>query len=190
MKLLEWKKYDLISNSTFRNLYEDDLFTDVTLACEGNKKIKAHKVILTACSNFLKYILQDNQHPHPLIYLQGIDFENLLLLKNFMYLGKAMIEHENIQTFVNMSTNFFNTETKKIPTLVPQTTKNTYKFNHYDNDGIIYTSLIMSEHVVKSALTEDIFATEGDVQVEESSKENYPKKLFNSINFDVISIYF
>ena len=183
MKLLEWKKYDLISNSTFENLYEDELFTDVTLACEGNKKLKAHKVILIACSNLLKEILQDNQHPHPLIYLQGLDFENLILLKKFMYLGKAMIEQENIQTFVNVSTNFLNTETEKIPHLVPKTSK----FTHYDTDGIIDTSLVRPENLVKSALTENSVATEGAVNVEEYPKESYQKKILNPINFDAIS---
>ena len=73
MKRLEWKNYESISSSSFKNLYDDDLFTDVTLACEGNKKIEAHKVILSACSNFFQEILKDNEHPHPLIYMQGID---------------------------------------------------------------------------------------------------------------------
>ena len=110
MKRLEWKNYDSISSSSFKNLYDDDLFTDVTLACEGNKKIEAHKVILSACSNFFQEILQDNEHPHPLIYMQGMDIKYLTLLKKFMYLGEAMVEQDYVVSFVQMSKNYLNTE--------------------------------------------------------------------------------
>ena len=44
---LEWKMYENISSNSFRTLYNDTDFTDVTLACEDNKKVMAHKVVLS-----------------------------------------------------------------------------------------------------------------------------------------------
>ena len=44
---LEWKMYENISRNSFRTLYNDTDFTDVTLACEDNKKVMAHKVVLS-----------------------------------------------------------------------------------------------------------------------------------------------
>ena len=44
---LEWKMYENISSNSFRTLYSDTDFTDVTLACEDNKKVVAHKVVLS-----------------------------------------------------------------------------------------------------------------------------------------------
>ena len=44
---LEWKMYENISSNSFRTLYSDTDFTDVTLACEDNKKVMAHKVVLS-----------------------------------------------------------------------------------------------------------------------------------------------
>ena len=44
---LEWKMYENISRNSFRTLYSDTDFTDVTLACEDNKKVMAHKVVLS-----------------------------------------------------------------------------------------------------------------------------------------------
>ena len=113
MKVIEWKRYDAISGSAFERLYGDRLLTDVTLACEGNKKLEAHQVILSSCSSFFKEIFQENQHPHPFIYLQGIDIENLALLKKFMYLGRATIEHDRIQTFFDISKRLLDNEPKK-----------------------------------------------------------------------------
>ena len=113
MKVIEWKRYDSISGSAFEKLYGDRLLTDVTLACEGNKKLEAHQVILSSCSSFFKEIFQENQHPHPFLYLQGIDIENLALLKKFMYLGRATVEQDLIPTFFDMSKSFLDNEPKK-----------------------------------------------------------------------------
>ena len=49
---------------------EEGHFTDVTLVCEGDKQVSAHKVILSAASPFFKQILIKNPHQHPLIYLR------------------------------------------------------------------------------------------------------------------------
>ena len=121
MKMLEWKKYDSTSSLAFKNLYEDTLLTDVTLACEGRQKVEGHKVILSACSNFFKEILEEN--PHPLIFLQGLDFDNLVFLKNFMYLGKAQIGQENIKTFIKISGNLLNTENTENTKITEKETK-------------------------------------------------------------------
>ena len=49
---LEWKNYSPTVAKGFENLYEDTDFIDVTIACEGNRQINAHKVVLQACSKF------------------------------------------------------------------------------------------------------------------------------------------
>ena len=36
---LDWKNYNITTNNAFRKLYNDKMLTDVTLACEENKKI-------------------------------------------------------------------------------------------------------------------------------------------------------
>ena len=189
MKLLEWKKYESISNSTFKNLYDDKLFTDVTLACEGHKKIEAHKVILSACSHLFKEILQEYHHPHPLIYLQGIDLENLVLLKKFMYLGKAMIEQEHIETFLKMSTNFLNTQTEQNPTLLPNDTKVKQDLDQYDSktETTPIKNITLLGISVNSDLTEDYFPTGCVMKVDQSPKENNSRMSSNPSNFEAMS---
>ena len=51
---LEWKIYESILTNSFRTLFTDTDFTDVTLACEDNKQISAHKVVLSSCSELPK----------------------------------------------------------------------------------------------------------------------------------------
>ena len=43
----------------------DTNFADVTLACEEDQHIKAHNIILTACSPFSRNVLKKSKHSHP-----------------------------------------------------------------------------------------------------------------------------
>ena len=107
---LEWKMYESISTNSFRTLYTDTDFTDVTLACEENKQILVHKVVLSSCSELLKRILLENPHPHPLIFLQGLTLRDLQQLKRSMYLGVAFVEEPEMKSFLSVSKTFLNTQ--------------------------------------------------------------------------------
>ena len=186
MKMLEWKKYDSTSSLAFKNLYEDTLLTDVTLACEGRQKVEGHKVILSACSNFFKKILQENSHPHPLIFLQGLDFENLVLLKKFMYLGKAQIRQENIKTFIKISGNLLNTETTENNKITEKETKG-------GQESVDTSVKCISEprcfgELINSSLKEDLLQSKCIDGDRNSVRGNFPTILTNPANVDPIVI--
>ena len=108
--VLEWKGYNSTTQAAFHSLFDDEEFTDVTLACDdGNGVVvKAHKVILSSCSAFFSKILKQNPNPHPLIYLQGVNIEDLLLLKRFMYIGKTRVNFDQFESFMEISKHFLN----------------------------------------------------------------------------------
>ena len=89
---LFWNDFDISTRKTFQNLISDQDFTDVTLACLDNKQIKAHKVILSACSPFFRSLFLSNPHQHPLIYLRGVHYSDLLCIIQFIYLGQTRVE--------------------------------------------------------------------------------------------------
>ena len=174
MKRLEWKNYESISSSSFKNLYDDTLFTDVTLACEGNQKIAAHKVILSACSNFFQEILQENEHHHPLIYMQGIDIKYLILLKKFMYLGEAMVEQDYVVSFVQMSKNFLNTQTEENHQNMQNKPRNKLELEHNKStqETTILKQINLAESSVNLSPTENKILTEINTKVKQFSGEN------------------
>merc|ERR1711892_672421 len=86
-------------SDAFRGLREEKDFFDVTLACEDNQ-IEAHKVIVSACSPFFRNILRRNPHQHPLIYLKGVKYQELLSVLNFMYLGEVNIAQDELNSFL------------------------------------------------------------------------------------------
>ena len=88
---LAWNQFENCAGLTFKNLLSDEDFADVTLACEGDKQLKAHKVILSSCSPFFRKVLLKNKHQHPLLYLKGVKFTDLQLIVKFIYLGQIEI---------------------------------------------------------------------------------------------------
>ena len=73
---LTWKDDNNIFNKEFDSLRKTGDFFDVTLACEDHE-ISAHKLVLSASSEFFKALLRKNKHDHPLIYLKGVRFQDL-----------------------------------------------------------------------------------------------------------------
>ena len=69
---LSHDQYHTMATETLKSLVTDEDFTDVTLACEGNQKIKAHKVILGSCSSTLRNIILSIDQPFPVIYMKGV----------------------------------------------------------------------------------------------------------------------
>ena len=100
---LKWNNFKENVTSTFLSLRNDTDFNDVTLACEDDNQVEAHKVILAASSSFFKNILKINKHSHPLIYMKGIQYEDLLALVEFMYQGETNIYHKNIDSFLRIA---------------------------------------------------------------------------------------
>ena len=90
--LLKWadSKDDIRdSYHTLRNVQD---FADVTLSCDEGVQIKTHKVILAACSSAFASILQSQTHPHPVIFLRGIDYNTISDTLDFVYYGEVKIE--------------------------------------------------------------------------------------------------
>ena len=79
---LECEHFNNIETSTFRFMFEDDQFTDVTLVCEDNQQIRVHKVILSCVSEFIKEIVLRNSHPKPVIYLSQVQIHQSSVAKS------------------------------------------------------------------------------------------------------------
>jgi len=96
---LRWNDFESNISVAFRELREDKDFFDVTLACDDDQ-IQAHKVILSACSPFFRTILKRNRHEHPLLYLKGVKYIDLMAVLNFMYHGEVNVAQEELNSFL------------------------------------------------------------------------------------------
>jgi len=96
---LRWNDFESNISVAFRELREEKDFFDVTLACEDSQ-VQAHKVILSACSPFFRSVLRRNPHQHPLLYLKGVKYQEMLSVLNFMYMGEVNVAQEELNSFL------------------------------------------------------------------------------------------
>jgi hypothetical protein len=97
---LRWNDHGTNAFNTFKQLWGDQDFTDVTLATADDRQIQAHKAIISSCSPFFRNILVKNPHSNPLIYLKGVSYDHLESALNFIYLGQCHVRDDDISAFL------------------------------------------------------------------------------------------
>ena len=97
---LKWNEFNTNLHSAFKSFREEKSFCDVSLLCE-NFTAEAHRVILSASSEFFKSVFQRTSHQqHPFIYIKGIKPQELSSLIQFMYQGEVNVAQEDLQSFL------------------------------------------------------------------------------------------
>lgn len=103
---LRWNDFAENVSGAFKDLRAESDFFDVTLACSdsGARTLQAHKVILSACSNFFKTTFRQqmnaNKHPNPYIYLRGVTYNDLASILDFIYNGEVNVAQEDLNSFL------------------------------------------------------------------------------------------
>lgn len=87
---LRWNNHQTNLLSVFDKLLTKEAFVDVTIACEG-ANIKAHKVILSACSPFFEDLFAENPCKHPIVIMKDMKFCDLKAIVEFMYKGEVNV---------------------------------------------------------------------------------------------------
>ena len=76
----------------FQKLYSDELMVDCTLSCNDGS-IKAHKLVLSACSPYFTSLFTNftNPYQYPVIILKDMSYADLKVLIEFMYKGEVTV---------------------------------------------------------------------------------------------------
>lgn len=96
---LRWNNHQNTLISVFDSLLEGEILVDCTLAAEG-KFLRAHKVVLSACSPFFSDLLRQHYEQHPILIMKDVKFEQLKAMLDYMYRGEVKISQEKLGTFL------------------------------------------------------------------------------------------
>jgi len=102
---LNWHTYSDHLRDMLNNMRKSDNLTDVTLVCDDQKQFKAHKIVLSACSTVFKNIIDCLPQNSSVIYLRGIQNQEMESILEFMYLGVATFYQERMNEFLNVANN-------------------------------------------------------------------------------------
>ena len=75
----------------------------MTLVSDDEIQISAHKLVLSASSDFFKSILKRNSHSHPLLYLSGVDSKSLGFVLDYIYHGEVQVYQEELGSFLEVA---------------------------------------------------------------------------------------
>lgn len=96
---VSWNSHQSNMHNAFPKLLSSEQFVDVTLACDGGS-IKCHKVVLSACSDYLERLLLEIPCTHPIIFLRDMRMWELQALVEFMYRGEVYVEQQQLAKLI------------------------------------------------------------------------------------------
>ena len=100
---INWDHYSNHMKSSLHDMMLADNLTDVTLVCDDKTRIKAHKVILSACSTIFRSIIEDLPETKSVIFLRGIQKDEMTNILEFMYKGEAIFEQDRMESFLSVA---------------------------------------------------------------------------------------
>ena len=99
---LRWNNHQHNLLSVFEDLLNHEAFVDVTLACDG-LNLKAHKMVLSACSPYFQSMFYNTPDKHPVVFLKDVRYEEMKALLEFMYRGEVSVDQEHLSSLLKVA---------------------------------------------------------------------------------------
>ncbi|XP_043225958.1 protein bric-a-brac 1-like isoform X7 [Amphibalanus amphitrite] len=96
---LKWDHFRTSVTSVFNHLRRDGELVDITLCCEG-QRVKAHRMMLSACSPYFRELLKENPCQHPVFFLKDTSAEDLRAVIEFVYNGEVNVAQGQLASFI------------------------------------------------------------------------------------------
>ena len=103
MNHVPWKTFKPHISCTLGDLRTKGHFADVSLVCDDQIQLLAHKMVLSACTPVLKNLLLSNPTSHPMIYLGGVKQQELQSILDFMYFGEVTVNQDKMDDILDIA---------------------------------------------------------------------------------------
>ena len=100
---LKWNDFKANVSSSFNVLRKEEELFDVTLVSDDEHHIAAHKLILSASSEFFKNIIKKANHSNPLIFLSGVTSKELYRIMDYIYQGEVQLLQDDLDSFMEIA---------------------------------------------------------------------------------------
>merc|ERR1719300_365350 len=96
---LRWNNHQSHVLSAFDSLLQNESLVDCTIMCEDSA-VRAHKVVLSACSPYFQKIFTDNPGKHPIIVLKDVRCWEMQCILDFMYKGETSVPEPQLTSLI------------------------------------------------------------------------------------------
>ncbi|KAK7871205.1 hypothetical protein R5R35_001072 [Gryllus longicercus] len=99
---VSWNEHANEVAREWKSFLENNSFVDCTIAAEG-KSLKAHRLILSACSPYFHMLFREQNEKHPIVFLRDTPYHTLKSLIDFVYNGKVEIPAGQLEIFLELA---------------------------------------------------------------------------------------
>ena len=103
---LKWNDFTTNASKSFSSLRHEDYLHNVTLVSNDNTQISAHKLVLSACSEYFRNIFKNNPNNHPFLCIDGVTKHDLTNIMDYMYNGEVHVYQDDLDRFLNIAERF------------------------------------------------------------------------------------
>ena len=100
---MKWNDFQSNVSKSFNTLRREEELFDVTLVSDDEQHIQAHKMILSASSEFFKNIIKKSNHSNPLIFLSGVTSIELYRVMDYIYEGEVQLLQDDLDSFLEIA---------------------------------------------------------------------------------------
>ena len=100
---LKWNDFFSHASRAFGLLRSEDFLQDVILVGDDNCQVAAHKLVLSACSEYFKTIFKNNNHSILLLCLEGVTSKEIQNILDYIYNGEVNIFQEELDRFLSVA---------------------------------------------------------------------------------------
>ena len=100
---LKWNDFTSNTSKAFSSLRNEDYLHNVTLVSNDNQQVSAHKLVLSACSEYFRNIFRNSPNNHPFLCLDGVTKQDLTNIMDYMYNGEVHVYQDDLDRFLNIA---------------------------------------------------------------------------------------
>ena len=101
---LKWNDFQPNVSKSFKRLRHEEDYSDVTLIGDDYQPLRAHKVVLSSCSEYFKNILfNSRKFPNPVLCMEGLTKGDLTNVLDFVYNGEIQILQDGLDRFMTIA---------------------------------------------------------------------------------------
>ena len=103
---LKWIDFESNVSKSFGKLRNEENLHDVTLVGDDHTQMSAHKLVLSACSEYFKDVFKRNKHSNTLMCLEGLSRKDLENILDYIYNGEIHIYQKELDRFLSVAQRF------------------------------------------------------------------------------------
>ena len=102
---LKWNDFHSNVSKSFGLFRNEDYLHDVTLVSDDHHQMSAHKLVLSACSEYFKDIFKNNNksNAQTILCLDGIATDDLKNIMDYIYNGEVNIFQDGLDRFLGVA---------------------------------------------------------------------------------------